>query len=398
MERRGDGAGSPPDQPSLWGAHDPFEDTAPQPVIRVEAPAATASAAAGSEVPRPATAGTAAAPPPASGAPARRRGRAGWIAAGVAAVLVLGAGGAWALTRPSGSSTVGVGATSSPSGELAGAAPLPSTTAAGASTAPLPASQPTLVLGDSLALVAYPYLASMLPDRYVSYVAEVGRSTAKIATALEAEKSIPPVVIVSAGTNDQLAADVGPAAARIVTALGSQRCAVWVDVVRPDSYGDPAAQVNAAIDAAVTGHPNVTVLRWSEMVAAHPEYLAHDGIHPTEVGAKARAQAYADASKACSPFDPTAPKAKRQVLPDSIFWGPISGSDSNGSSNGSSSGNGSGNGSSNGSSSSKRSPSPSPQRSSASAKPSPAKTTPSPTAKPTTTPPPTPAATTDPGA
>ena len=250
-----------------------------------------------------------------------------WVAAAVAAVLVLAAGGVWALSRSASvaAPSVPVGsATAAASGAVA--APGPTTTAG--SAAPLAASQPTLVLGDSLALVVYPYLADLLPDRYVSYLAEVGRSTAKIATALEKQKSIPPVVIVSAGTNDQLASDIGPGAARILATLGSTRCVVWVDVVRPDSYGDPATEVNAALDAALAGHTNVTVLRWSQMVVDHPEYLAHDGIHPTEAGVKARAQAYADAAKACSPLDPGAPRAKRQVLPASVFWGPISGSGS----------------------------------------------------------------------
>ena len=202
----------------------------------------------------------------------------------------------------------------------------------------LPASQPTLVLGDSLGLVAYPYLADLLPDRYISYAAEVGRSTANTARALKKLASVPPVVLVSSGTNDGTAAELTAGATDILDALGAQRCVVWVDVVRPDRIGDTQDVMNAALDAVVAGRPNVTVLRWSAMVTEHPEWLAGDGIHPTEDGAKARAKAYADASAACSPVDAAAPKADRQYLPDSVFWGPISGSghSSNGSSNGSS--------------------------------------------------------------
>ena len=149
-------------------------------------------------------------------------------------------------------------------------------------------------------------------------------------------------------------AELTAGATEILDALGSQRCVVWVDVVRPDRIGDTQEAMNAALDAAVAGRPHVTVLRWSAMVAEHPEWLAGDGIHPTEDGAKARAQAYADASAACSPVDAAAPKADRQYLPDSVFWGPISGSghSSNGSSNGSSTKSSSG-GSSSGSTPSK---------------------------------------------
>jgi hypothetical protein len=343
------------EQQSLWGVHDPFDDTAPQPVV-------TAAAAPVSPVaPRGPSSLTDPPPAPRDETPAPTGGRHNplvWVATVVAALLVLGAGGVWALARSAPAApSVPVG-TSSASLSAADAVATPTTTTGG--RAPLAASQPTLVLGDSLALVVYPYLADLLPDRYVSYVAEVGRSTAKIATALEAERSIPPVVIVSAGTNDQLASDIGPGAARILATLGSARCVVWADVVRPDSYGDPATEVNAALDAALAGHPNVTVLRWSQMVLDHPEYLAHDGIHPTEAGVKARAQAYADAAKACSPLDPTAPRAKRQVLPASVFWGPISGAGSG--SGSSSSGNGSG---ATSRATSTRSASPSPSRTTA---------------------------------
>ena len=350
MDGRGEQGAA--EQHSLWGVHDPFDDTAPQPVV--SAPLASdPPLLPGAEAPAPA---------------AGRRSPLMWVAAAVAAVLVLAAGGVWALSRSS-SVAAPSGSAGTATAVASGAVATPAPTGSAGSRAPLAASQPTLVLGDSLALVVYPYLADLLPDRYVSYVAEIGRSTAKIATALEKQKSIPPVVIVSAGTNDQLASDIGPGAARILAALGSARCVVWVDVVRPDSYGDPASEVDAALDAALAGHTNVTVLRWSQMVVDHPEYLAHDGIHPTEAGVKARAQAYADAAKACSPLDPAAPRAKRQVLPASVFWGPISGSGSSGSSGSSSNGSGS-----TSKATSSRSASPSPSRTT---------TTPKPTATPT---------------
>jgi hypothetical protein len=189
----------------------------------------------------------------------------------------------------------------------------------------LPPSQPTLVLGDSLGLVVYPWLADELPDRYVSYESEVGRDTPGTAKKLAGLGSIPPVVIVSSGTNDGYAAVVEETARTMLAKLGSQRCVVWVDVVRPDGIGDTAGAINSAIDRAIAGRSNVRVLRWSAMVAEHPEWMSGDGIHPNEAGAQARSAAFAAAAQGCSPSDPTAPRAKRQVLPQSVFWGPISG-------------------------------------------------------------------------
>ncbi len=143
--------------------------------------------------------------------------------------------------------------------------------APGAPTAAmLLASADTLVLGDSLALSVYPWLADLLPDRYVTYEAEVGRASAEAASKLERLSSVPEVVIVSSGTNDATAADVEDAATRIIAAAGPSRCVVWVDVVRPDGDYDSADEINAGIARAAAGHDNVSILRWSELIDCAP--------------------------------------------------------------------------------------------------------------------------------
>jgi len=190
-------------------------------------------------------------------------------------------------------------------------------------SAMLPAGERTLVVGDSLGLVVYPWLADLLPDRYVSYAALVGRSTPSSANTLAQLDAIPSVVLVSSGTNDASASTVEASAREILDALGAERCVVWVDVVRPDRVGDPQAEINAAIGRAVEGRSNVSVLRWSEMIDTHPDWIGGDGIHPTAIGAQARAQAFAAAAQACSPTDPAAPQAARAYLPPSAFSGPI---------------------------------------------------------------------------
>jgi hypothetical protein len=249
------------------------------------------------------------------------------VAGATAAVLVLTAVGVLALSRAAGSPTASASTASGSAGVAAGLTPAASSApdATNTDAAPmLPASQPTLVLGDSLGLDVYPWLADALSDRYVSYAAEVGRSTPGTAKALAALPTVPPVVIVSSGTNDGAAAVVEQSARQILDQLGPRRCVVWVDVVRPATFGDTQEAVNAAIGRATAGRPNVRILRWSEMVAAHPEWMGRDGIHPDDTGARARAQAMAAAAAACSPIDPSAPRAPRQVLPASIFRGPIS--------------------------------------------------------------------------
>jgi hypothetical protein len=296
-------------------------------------------------------------------------------AAVVAGVVALGGVAAVGLLRPSSDATAAAAQSTAPTpGASALVTPGASGNVDATSTdvpAMLPASQPTLVLGDSLGLIVYPWLADELPDRYVSYEAQVGRSTPDTAKRLEAmpQSTIPSVVIVSSGTNDGSAAVVESSARQILDRLGPQRCVVWVDVVRPDGVGDTAPALNAALDRAVAGRPNVRVLRWSEMVAAHPEWMAGDGIHPNNDGAQARSQAFAQAAQACSPLDPSAPRAKRQILPQSIFYGPISGqyrapTRSSGNGNGNGNGDSSSGGGATSSSSTSSSRTPSPTRSS----------------------------------
>jgi hypothetical protein len=192
-------------------------------------------------------------------------------------------------------------------------------------SAPLPPGRNVLVLGDSLGLDVYAWLADLLPDRYVSYAAVVGRDTPTTLVALrqlDAQGDVPPVVLVSLGTNDVDAGSFRQAAESILTTLGPNRCVVWSDVVRPASIGGGAQAINDVIDDLGRTHSNLRIFHWSALVAQHPDWLSGDGIHPGDDGAQARAQAFADAALACSPLDASAPKASQEYLPPSAFVGP----------------------------------------------------------------------------
>jgi hypothetical protein len=346
-----------PDEGTAEGSLPVDGDTAPQPVLTPELAAAAAAARTAEFAHRhphertpdrhhEAPGGHVEHPDPRHVVPADVPRSVPWArtAALVAAVLVVVGGvSAWALTRgpgtPTGQPTGAVSPSASPTGTLS-VSPIDPTAAPGITQAApmLPAGSDTLVLGDSLGLTVYPYFADLVPDRYVTYEAEVGRTTAGTADALRAMGSIPGMVIVSSGTNDPSGGVLEADAAEILDVLGPDRCVVWVDVVRPDSQYAPASELNAAIDRAAAGRDNVRVLQWTELVATHPGWMGGDGIHPTREGSIGRANAFAAASEACSPFDPNAPRARKQYLPLSAFYGPIAGG-------GSDSGTGSGNGS-----------------------------------------------------
>ena len=258
--------------------------------------------------------------------PPRRR-RHVWVFAIVALALVAGGVAGFGLTRQS---TAAAKSPASPS--LTSDSPTPPTSAPGGSSgtaATLPSGQDTLVLGDSLALIMYPWLADLLPDRYVSYAAQVGSSTGWALARLEQMRQdgerIPKVVLVSAGTNDFYAADFETEVAGVLDLLGPKRCVVWADIARPEIVNgtsvDPASRLNEVLSAAALAHPNLRLLGWDQLTTEHPTWLAGDGVHPIDEGSQARAEQYAAAAAACSPIDPDAPTAAKQVLPTSAFYG-----------------------------------------------------------------------------
>ncbi|HET8969543.1 MAG TPA: hypothetical protein VFN19_00675, partial [Candidatus Nanopelagicales bacterium] len=267
--------------------------------------------------------------------PAGRSRRAAWITtAVVAALLVAGAIGDGA-TRPSTAA-----ASPPPTAPAASAAPTPlddngSVGADPLSAAGLPPGEDTLVLGDSLALGVYPWLADDLPDRYVSYVAEVGSGTDWSVQALEQmvadDTPIPQVVVVSAGTNDFSAEQFRTDAGKVLELLGPDRCVAWADVVRPEVVNgmavDPAEDLNKVLHELADSHPNLTLLDWTGLVAKNPSWLVGDGVHPPDEGLAARAELFATASQQCSATDPNAPRADRQVLPNSVFYDGSTGTD-----------------------------------------------------------------------
>ncbi len=204
------------------------------------------------------------------------------------------------------------------------AVPLPSPSSAELEPM-LPPAQDVLVLGDSLALSTYAWLADEMPDRYLAWDAVVGRSTPEALNALQvraAQGTLPPVIVVSSGTNDADSSSLRRAAAAIIELAGPGRCIVWADVVRPDTFGDGMAAANSALAAVWLGHPNVVPVTWTAIIAAHPDWMSGDGLHPGQVGNEARAKAFAAGVFSCSPLDPDAPTAAKQYLPPSAFLTP----------------------------------------------------------------------------
>ncbi len=111
----------------------------------------------------------------------------------------------------------------------------------------------------------------------------------------------PDVVVVALGTNDTSSrADVDAFSARLdrmMTALGD-RPVVWVTHVDPRPLEVPggATVVNAAIRAAPTRWPTLTVLDRTPVLTANPELLRDDRLHFTAKGMASFADAIRDSA------------------------------------------------------------------------------------------------------
>jgi lysophospholipase L1-like esterase len=168
--------------------------------------------------------------------------------------------------------------------------------------APSPAAESpqrtVLDLGDSLSVGTAPYLARRLRGYRVERLHDVGLHAYDAAALLARERrSLPDVIVVSAGTNDdpRSVSTFAQAVSAVVRAAGPRRCVVWPTIVRPPAAGATYEGFNRALARADARHRNLVLVRWDEIVERHPGWLAPDGVHVGVAGYRARATAIASA-------------------------------------------------------------------------------------------------------
>jgi lysophospholipase L1-like esterase len=159
-----------------------------------------------------------------------------------------------------------------------------------------------LSYGDSLSVGTDLFLGGVLRGWSVRSEAVISRHASDVPPALRAfGSSLPRVIVVSAGTND----DPGRVSgfARVVrealAVAGPHRCVIWATVVRPPYRGVSYDGYNRALIAIARTHRNLRVLDWAAMARAHPTWFGRDGVHPTMTGYRARAAATARLVRAC---------------------------------------------------------------------------------------------------
>jgi hypothetical protein len=171
----------------------------------------------------------------------------------------------------------------------------PSGSADGTSTGRL------LVVGDSLAVGAEAPLSGLLPGWRIQTSAFRGRHTDDGVAEIVGRSSLPDVIVVSLGTNDDPSATStfqGQVEA-VLDAAGPGGCVVWANIVRPPYAGVSYAGYNRVLERLSFSRPNLIVVDWAGITRSQPGLMASDGVHATPQGYEVRAQAIASAIASC---------------------------------------------------------------------------------------------------
>ncbi len=155
------------------------------------------------------------------------------------------------------------------------------------------------LVGDSLNVGIEPYLPSALEGWTITNRNEVGRQTAAGLDVLRDEgKALAPHVVVSLGTNDSPddAAGFRRQVREALAIAGPRRCVIWVNMAVD---GESFAALNDVLAEEAERAGNLRLVDWAGLLAEHPDWLVADGVHGTQTGYRGRADAVAEAVRAC---------------------------------------------------------------------------------------------------
>lgn len=171
--------------------------------------------------------------------------------------------------------------------------------------APAAAAPKVLVVGDSLEELTSPYLSRYLPGADLVVNAKGGYNSYQIFDLFqESYEPSDSVIVFDAGTNDN------PAYPQIlagnlakVAAIAGDRCLVVPTIHGLHPGGVSDAGKNRAVAEFAASRPGTQVPDWAAVVAAHPELMQADNLHPIPEGADYRAQLIAQGVEGCLAYE-----------------------------------------------------------------------------------------------
>jgi len=161
-----------------------------------------------------------------------------------------------------------------------------------------------LVVGDSLEVLASPYLERYLPGVRLTVNTGGGYNSYQILDLFrESYDPSHSVIVFDAGTNDNPAyPEILAENLAAVAATVGDRCMVVPTVHGFTVDGVDNTGKNRVVEAFAASRPGTQVPDWAGAVATHPELMQSDGLHPIAEGAERRAQLIARGIEGCLAF------------------------------------------------------------------------------------------------
>ncbi|HVY78240.1 MAG TPA: hypothetical protein VG898_07020 [Solirubrobacterales bacterium] len=158
-----------------------------------------------------------------------------------------------------------------------------------------------LIVGDSLEELTSPYVKRYLPGVPLTVDAVGGSNSFQIFDLFQ--ESYDPsqsVIVFDAGTNDNPAyPEILAENLEKVAATVGDRCMVVPTVHGFTVNGIDNTGKNMVVRAFAAARPGTQTPDWAGAVAAHPELMQSDGLHPIAAGAELRARLIAQGIEAC---------------------------------------------------------------------------------------------------
>ncbi len=173
-----------------------------------------------------------------------------------------------------------------------------------------------LVVGDSLEELTSPYLARYLPGVRLTVNAVGGSNSFQIYDLFrESYEPSQRVIVFDAGTNDNPAYPqiLEENLAKVAATVGD-RCLVVPTIHGFTVNGIDNSGKNRVVRAFAASRPGTQTPDWAGAVAAHPDLLQADGLHPIPAGAELRARLIAQGVQACLAFEVSQAEARTPVL------------------------------------------------------------------------------------
>ena len=171
-----------------------------------------------------------------------------------------------------------------------------------------------LLVGDSLEELTSPYLQRYLPGVELTVNAVGGSNTYEIYDLFE--ESYDPsqsVIVFDGGTNDNPAyPQILAGNLQKVTELIGDRCMVVPTIHGYTVNGIDNTGKNRVVHEFAASRPGTQTPDWAGAVAAHPELLQSDNLHPTPEGADLRARLIAQGIEGCLAGEAAATRSTKQ--------------------------------------------------------------------------------------